>query len=129
MLFPLDPIFIPSVQANGASENSITITWTTPPPHLKEHIHYYNLKASHKNENLETMYPAHADSYYAFMNLEPATTYLFKVQACSEYTKQCGNWSSEVNGTTYDGGNFLKIDFNLLFLVNFKILIMMPLFN
>lgn len=98
-----DPIFIPTVVMNGANENSITITWTTPPAHLKEHVHFYNLKATHKEENLETTYPAKPESYYAFMNLEPMTTYKFKVQACSEYTKQCGNWSAEINGTTYDG--------------------------
>lgn len=35
--------------------------------------------------------------------LKTATEYKFRVRACSELTKLCGNWSSVVTGTTMDG--------------------------
>lgn len=35
--------------------------------------------------------------------LKTATEYTFRVRACSELTKQCGNWSTNVTGTTSDG--------------------------
>ncbi|XP_050461822.1 tyrosine-protein phosphatase 69D [Cataglyphis hispanica] len=98
-----DPVFVPKVSVNGVTENSITIGWTLPPPDLKEHVHYYNLMATHAEQKREAMYPAQPFTVYAFVNLDPATTYKFKIAACSEYTKQCGNWSTEVNGTTLDG--------------------------
>jgi len=89
---------------NGVTENSITIGWTVPPSDLKEHVHYYNLMATHADQKREAVYPAQPFIVYAFVDLDPATTYKFKIAACSEYTKQCGNWSAEVNGTTLDGG-------------------------
>ena len=100
--------------------------WSVPETEeLKQHVHFYNLKATHNNEDLETTQAANAENYYAFMDLEPATTYKFKVQACSEYTKRCGNWSTEINGTTYDGGKYFLIDlirfFELRILVEFQI--------
>ncbi|XP_026827836.1 tyrosine-protein phosphatase 69D isoform X1 [Ooceraea biroi] len=98
-----DPIFVPKVSVNGVTENSITIGWTLPPPDLKEHVHYYNLMATHADQKREAVYPAQPFTVYAFVDLDPATTYKFKIAACSEYTKQCGNWSAEVNGTTLDG--------------------------
>ncbi|KYN41587.1 Tyrosine-protein phosphatase 69D [Trachymyrmex septentrionalis] len=98
-----DPVFVPKVSVNGVTENSITIGWTVPPPDLKEHVHYYNLMATHADQKREAVYPAQPFIVYAFVDLDPATTYKFKIAACSEYTKQCGNWSAEVNGTTLDG--------------------------
>ncbi|XP_015176074.1 PREDICTED: tyrosine-protein phosphatase 69D [Polistes dominula] len=98
-----DPVFIPKVSVNGVTENSITIAWTVPPPHLKEHVHFYNLMATYENQKRQAFYPAQQFTVYAFVDLDPATTYNFKIAACSEYTKQCGNWSTEVNGTTLDG--------------------------
>lgn len=98
-----DPVFIPKVSVNGVTENSITIAWTAPPPHLKEHVHFYNLMATHKEQKRQAFYPAQQFTVYAFVDLDPATAYNFKIAACSEYTKQCGNWSTEVNGTTLDG--------------------------
>lgn len=89
---------------NGVTKNSITIGWTLPPLDLKEHVHYYNLMATHGDQKREAVYPAQPMNVYAFIDLDPATTYKFKIAACSEYTKQCGNWSTEVNGTTLDGG-------------------------
>lgn len=35
--------------------------------------------------------------------MKTATDYTFRVRACSELTKLCGNWSSSVTGTTMDG--------------------------
>lgn len=35
--------------------------------------------------------------------LKTATDYTFRVRACSELTKLCGNWSNNVTGTTSDG--------------------------
>ncbi|XP_066594024.1 tyrosine-protein phosphatase 69D isoform X2 [Prorops nasuta] len=98
-----DPVFTPNVSVNGVTENSITIAWTQPPQNLKEHVHYYNLMATHAEQKRETVYPAQSFTVYAFVDLEPATTYKFKIAACSDYTKLCGNWSAEVNGTTLDG--------------------------
>lgn len=106
--FITDPVFVPKVSVNGVTENSITIGWTLPPPDLKEHVHYYNLMATHAEQKREAMYPAQPFTVYAFVNLDPATTYKFKIAACSEYTKQCGNWSTEVNGTTLDGGKLAQ---------------------
>jgi protein-tyrosine phosphatase len=97
-------VFVPKVSVNGVTDNSITIGWTVPPLDLKEHVHYYNLMATHADQNREAVYPAQPVNVYAFMDLDPATTYKFKIAACSEYTKQCGNWSLEVNGITLDGG-------------------------
>ncbi|XP_033338390.2 protein tyrosine phosphatase 69D isoform X1 [Megalopta genalis] len=98
-----DPIFVPKVSVNGVTENSITLRWTVPPPDLREHVHYYNLMVTHEEQKKEAVYPAESFAVYAFVDLNPATTYKFKIAACSEYTKECGNWSVEVNGTTLDG--------------------------
>lgn len=105
--FITDPIFVPKVSVNGVTENSITIGWTVPPPDLKEHVHYYNLMVTHGDQKREAVYPAQPFTVYAFVDLDPDTTYKFKIAACSEYTKECGNWSIEVNGTTLDGGKIL----------------------
>ncbi|XP_032671027.1 tyrosine-protein phosphatase 69D isoform X2 [Odontomachus brunneus] len=98
-----DPVFVPKVSVNGVTQDSITIRWTVPPLDLKEHVQYYNLMATHADQKREAVYHAEPITVYAFIGLEPATTYKFKIAACSEYTKQCGNWSAEVNGTTLDG--------------------------
>lgn len=37
------------------------------------------------------------------LQLKTATEYTFRVRACSELTKLCGNWSANVTGTTSDG--------------------------
>ncbi|XP_012286742.1 tyrosine-protein phosphatase 69D [Orussus abietinus] len=98
-----DPEFVPKVTVNGVTTGSITIGWTVPPPELREHVQYYNLIATNGDQKREAMYPAQPRTFYGFVDLESATTYKFKVAACSEYTKLCGNWSAEVNGTTMDG--------------------------
>lgn len=61
---------------------------------------------THGDQKKEAIYPAQQFYVYVFVDLEPATTYQFKIAACSEYTKQCGNWSKIINGTTMDGGTF-----------------------
>ena len=35
--------------------------------------------------------------------LKAGTEYIFRVRACNELTKKCGNWSASVTGTTSDG--------------------------
>ncbi|XP_057340259.1 tyrosine-protein phosphatase 69D-like isoform X1 [Microplitis mediator] len=99
-----DPVFVPTGIVKGITEGSITLGWTPPPPALKEHVHYYNLMIIHENEKKEAVHHAQSGfKEHAFTDLRPATTYQFKIAACSYYTQQCGNWSAEINGTTMDG--------------------------
>ncbi|CAH0562390.1 unnamed protein product [Brassicogethes aeneus] len=98
-----DPVFIPVVTVTGVTTSSITIKWTTPHDKIKEHIHYFNLIMNNSSERLEAYHPASKDNLYMFSELESATTYVFQVSACSEYTKECGASSEPVNGTTMDG--------------------------
>ncbi|XP_049820439.1 tyrosine-protein phosphatase 69D isoform X3 [Aethina tumida] len=100
-----DPVFIPEVTVTGVTTSSITIKWTAPHDKIKEHIHYYNLvlKTHNSAEKLEACHPASKDNLYMFSELDSATTYVFQVSACSEYTKECGPGSTPVNGTTMDG--------------------------
>ncbi|XP_011297066.1 tyrosine-protein phosphatase 69D isoform X2 [Fopius arisanus] len=98
-----DPIFVPNVSVKGFTESSITVGWTMPSPALREHVHYYTLMMIHDLQTKEAVHPASEFNDYVFVELNPATTYLFKISACSYYTKQCGNWSAEVSGTTMDG--------------------------
>lgn len=70
--------------------------------------------ATHADQKREAVHPAQPYTVYAFVDLAPATTYKFKIAACSEYTKQCGNWSAEVNGTTLDGGTLQR---NMIYLI------------
>lgn len=73
---------------------------------------------THGEQKKEAIYPAQTFNVYVFVDLDPATTYQFKIAACSEYTKQCGNWSKIVNGTTMDGG-FYQSSFYFL-LINYQ---------
>lgn len=100
-----DPVFIAEVKINGFTVSSITISWTEPPSDLAEYIHYYQLiaKANKSNETLEAISHASKENLYMFSPLNAATTYEFRVRACSEYTYECGPWSASVNGTTMDG--------------------------
>lgn len=100
-----DIIFIPEVKVPGVSVSSITISWTGPPDEYKDYIHYYQLLSESSNDSdpLETITPAKKSNLYMFSNLSPATTYNFRVAACSEYSNTCGPWSGKVNGTTMDG--------------------------
>ena len=107
-------MFIPTVSVKGFTHKSITVGWNAPPPELREHVQYYNLMVMHGSENKEAMQLAQVFNDYMFMNLDSATTYQFKIAACSEYTKQCGNWSKIINGTTMDGGTSLKFSNSFL---------------
>ncbi|XP_068082268.1 tyrosine-protein phosphatase 69D isoform X2 [Anabrus simplex] len=100
-----DPDFVPEISVKGVTSNSITIGWCQPPSSLKDHIHFYQLLIQNNDTGTkrEAFHPASEMLLYLFVDLKPATTYHFKVAACSEYTRQCGNWSEEVNGTTMDG--------------------------
>ncbi|XP_073958823.1 protein tyrosine phosphatase 69D [Choristoneura fumiferana] len=103
-----DPVFVPNISINGFSSKSMTIGLSPPPPDVAEYVHYYMLerwKKGHHNETLKV-----ADHYrddrnlpYMFNDLEPHSTYVFRARACSEYTKQCGEWSEEMEAVTLDG--------------------------
>ncbi|XP_058804465.1 tyrosine-protein phosphatase 69D isoform X2 [Phymastichus coffea] len=97
-----DPVFIPKLNVNGMTSSTVTIAWNKPPPELAEHVHYYIIVASHNSQKSEAVVPE-PNQLYLFEYLEPATTYKFKISACNEYTKQCGNWSKEVEVETLDG--------------------------
>lgn len=87
------------------TSETMTVAWAAPPPDLREHVHYYNIIAtSHNSEKRETHIPIQQNYLYVFQYLEPATNYTFKIAACNEYTKLCGNWSKEVTAGTLDGG-------------------------
>lgn len=102
-----DPVFVPNIEVKGNSHSTITIGWHPPPADLMEYIHYYELIVTHaENQTFveEAMHPQNSRNLpYMFDNLKTATEYLFKVRACNELTKECGNWSEVVNGTTMDG--------------------------
>lgn len=100
-----EPIFVPQVTVTGVTSSSITIKWTSPPDKFKDHIHYYHLilKPYNSTEKFEAVQPATLDYLYMFSDLTCATTYNFRVAACSDFSKECGPWSDLVNGTTMDG--------------------------
>lgn len=98
-----DPVFTPEVSVKGATPDSISIGWTLPPVPLREHIHYYTLVLSNNKTRREAIHPAMNMNVFMFTSLESATLYHFKVAACSEFTKQCNDWSKPVEGTTMDG--------------------------
>ncbi|XP_049806614.1 tyrosine-protein phosphatase 69D [Schistocerca nitens] len=101
-----DPDFVPEVSVKGVTINSITIGWSLPPAELKDHIHYYHLVLQNNGTTTyrqESISSADQMNVYLFVDLLSDTTYHFKMSACSEYTKQCGNWSNEVYGKTLDG--------------------------
>lgn len=99
-----EPVFIPDVKVTGVTVSSITIKWSDPPEKFNDLIHYYQLISKSTNSSTkETIQPASRDSLYMFSDLKPATTYVFQVAACSDYTNTCGPSSEIVNGTTMDG--------------------------
>ncbi|XP_050678387.1 tyrosine-protein phosphatase 69D [Leptidea sinapis] len=101
-----DPIFVPNISINGFSATSVTIGWAPPPEDIAELIHYYLLEAR-KMEEVAPRRAYHSrDSRnlpYMFDNLEPHSTYVFRVCSCSDFTKKCGAWSSEMQAATLDG--------------------------
>uniref|UniRef100_W4VRM2 protein-tyrosine-phosphatase n=1 Tax=Corethrella appendiculata TaxID=1370023 RepID=W4VRM2_9DIPT len=104
-----DPSFTPEVEVKGNTHSTITVGWQPPPQNLLEYIQYYELVVLYSDENStivkeQAIHPQNNRNLpYMFDNLSVATEYSFKVRACSEYTKDCGNWSEIVNGTTSDG--------------------------
>lgn len=86
----------------------MTIGWQPPPLEVLDYVHYYELVVEKSGDEPthveEAIHPQNSRNLpYMFDNLQPATEYSFKVRACSELTKVCGNWSLPVNGTTMDG--------------------------
>lgn len=112
-----DPSFTPVVEVKGNTHSTITIGWAPPPTDLLEYIQYYDLTVSVAGENSskwETYYPQNSRNLpYMFDNLDTATEYSFRVRACSELAKACGNWSDEVNGTTSDGTSSEPLNLNI----------------
>lgn len=103
-----DPVFIPKISVKGNTHSTITIGWSPPSPEILDFIHYYELVVAEAGDNStiieEAIHPQNSRNLpYMFDNLLTATDYKFKVRSCSELTKQCGNWSDEVTGTTMDG--------------------------
>ncbi|CAK1595494.1 unnamed protein product [Parnassius mnemosyne] len=101
-----DPIFVPNISINGFSATSVTIGWAPPPEDIAELIHYYLLEARKKGEVAPRRAYHSRDSRnlpYMFDNLEPHSTYVFRVCACSDFTKRCGNWSEEMKANTLGG--------------------------
>uniref|UniRef100_A0A182JAQ7 protein-tyrosine-phosphatase n=1 Tax=Anopheles atroparvus TaxID=41427 RepID=A0A182JAQ7_ANOAO len=104
-----DPSFTPMVEVKGSTHSTITIGWAPPPANLTDYIQYYELVVSLAGVNAsimkkEAFHPQNSRNLpYMFDNLATATEYTFRVRACSELTKICGNWSEPVNGTTSDG--------------------------
>ncbi|KAJ9581021.1 hypothetical protein L9F63_023808, partial [Diploptera punctata] len=98
-----DPDFVPEISLKGVTLNSITIGWSNPSEEMRDHVHYYMLIVQDNTTTKEAIHPGGAMNLYLFQDLLSATTYRFKVAACSYYTKQCGRWSKEANGTTMDG--------------------------
>ncbi|CAH0599142.1 unnamed protein product [Chrysodeixis includens] len=103
-----EPIFVPNISINGFSATSVTIGWAPPPPDIAELIHYYLLEARKKDDDKDVPRTAYhqRDSRnlpYMFDNLEPHSTYVFKVKACSDYSKTCGEWSEKMEAATLDG--------------------------
>lgn len=103
-----DPVFIPVIEAKGNTHSTVTIGWAPPPSDVLDYIQYYELIVSHANDTSsiieEAVHPQNSRNLpYMFDNLETFTEYIFKVRACSELTRLCGNWSEPVTGTTSDG--------------------------
>ncbi|XP_045539804.1 tyrosine-protein phosphatase 69D isoform X1 [Papilio machaon] len=100
-----DPIFVPNITINGFSATSVTIGWAPPPESIAELIHYYILEARKNDESPRRAYHSRDSRNlpYMFDNLEPISTYIFRVRACSDFTKRCGNWSEEVKAITLGG--------------------------
>lgn len=109
-----DPVFVPIVEVKGNSFSTITIGWQPPPAEMLDYIHYYVVMAfqSELNKTVEeAIHPQNSRNLpYMVNDLQTATEYLFKVRACSEFTKECGNWSAVVNGTTMDGLASVPLD-------------------
>lgn len=112
-----DPVFIPVVEVKGSSHATITIGWQPPPLELLEFIHYYEVEVYQYNyTNVEKAFHAQNSRNLPYMasDLKTATEYFFRVRACNEYTKECGNWSIVVNGTTMDGFSSPPLDVRVI---------------
>ncbi|XP_059057740.1 tyrosine-protein phosphatase 69D [Achroia grisella] len=101
-----EPTFIPEISVNGFSATSVTLGLMAPPEEIANLIHYYILEAKKKGETTPRQAYHSRDNRnlpYMFDSLEPYSTYIFRVRACSDYTKTCGQWSKEKEAATLDG--------------------------
>ena len=108
-----NPVFTPIVEVKGNSHSTITIGWQPPSPDLLNFIHYYEVVVFQSDNKTveEAIHPQNSRNLpYMVINLKTATEYFFRVRACSEYNKECGNWSETVNGTTMDGTSSAPLD-------------------
>ncbi|XP_026317118.1 tyrosine-protein phosphatase 69D-like isoform X2 [Hyposmocoma kahamanoa] len=102
----VEPNFVPVIDIKGFSATSVTIDWASPPEDIANLIHYYLLEAKKKDGGTPRKAYHSRDSRnlpYMFDNLEPHSTYIFKVRACQDYTKKCWDWSDEMEAATLDG--------------------------
>lgn len=84
-----DPVFVPKISINGFSATSVTIGWKTPEDKVAPFIHYYILEARKKHENVTRRAYHSRDGRnlpYMFDNLEPHSTYIFKVKCFQQLT-------------------------------------------
>ncbi|XP_059488748.1 tyrosine-protein phosphatase 69D isoform X2 [Neocloeon triangulifer] len=100
-----DPVFVPDASVSGNGGTSLTLKWNSPPQKMQDFIHYYKVELMNEKVNMMAVKMAEHSSQHIFhmlQNLEPATTYSLRVAACSEYTKECFDWSKLVEGKTMD---------------------------
>lgn len=80
----VEPNFVPVIDIKGFSATSVTIDWATPPEDIAHLIHYYLLEAKKKDGGTPRKAYHSRDARnlpYMFDNLEPHSTYIFKVNS------------------------------------------------
>lgn len=127
-----DPVFVPVLEVKGMTTNTITIGWHPPSPDLLKYFQYYEtsvIEKANSSNIVNDTYPQNSRNlpymfdnvskrahklitflyiqililFCFFLQLKTATEYVFRIRACNELTKLCGDWSANVTGTTSDG--------------------------
>lgn len=83
----VEPNFVPVIDIKGFSATSVTIDWATPPEEIAPLIQYYLLEAKKKDGGTPRKAYHSKDARnlpYMFDNLEPHSTYIFKVNIVVE---------------------------------------------
>lgn len=83
----------PNVTAGEVTSHSIEITWSVPPPELRDLIMHYDVHAIN-DCNASEWFSKHdkRNNSHVFQNLEPDTTYNIIVHAFYKYQKQLISW-------------------------------------